>query len=149
MMKNKSKRQLQKSITDHAKQFLKVYHGSIRNALKREIYAFLQNKKQENIINQLKKLKLSKLAKNNIPERDLVNITELNAYPLKTLRQIAKLRNIDSNMSKDDTIYVLIRSEPVINEQKRIINYVNEIPSKINDIRLQLFTASPYEQKSI
>ena len=52
-------------------------------------------------------------------------------------------------MSKDDTIYVLIRSEPVINEQKRIINYVNEIPSKINDIRLQLFTASPYEQKSI
>ena len=146
-MKNQSKRQLQKSITDHARQFLKVYHSSIRNALKREIYAFLQNKKQENIINQLKKLKLSKLAKNNIPERDLVNITELNAYPLKTLRQIAKLRNIDSNMSKDDTIYALIRSEPVINEQKRIINYVNEIPSKINDIRLQLFTVSPYMNK--
>ena len=50
-------------------------------------------------------------------------------------------------MSKDDTIYALIRSEPVINEQKRIINYVNEIPSKINDIILQLFTVSPYMNK--
>ena len=38
--------------------------------------------------------------------------------PYKTLRKIAKLRNIDSNMSKGDTIYSLIRSEPVINEKK-------------------------------
>ena len=63
------------------------------------------------------------------------------------MRQIAKLRNIESNMPKDDTIYALIRSEPVINEKKRIINYANEIPSKINDIRSQLFTVSPYMNK--
>ena len=45
-MKNQSKRQLQQSITDHAKQFLKTYHRSIRDALKREINAYLQNVKR-------------------------------------------------------------------------------------------------------
>ena len=117
-MKNQSKRQLQQSSTDHAKQFLKTYHRSIRDALKREINAYLQNKKQNNINNELKKLKLGKLAKNNISERDLVNVRELNVYPIKTLRQIAKLRNINTNMSKGDIIYALIRSVPIINEKK-------------------------------
>ena len=45
-----------------------------------------------------KKLNLSKLANNNISERDLVNIKELNTYPIETLRQITKLRNIYSNV---------------------------------------------------
>ena len=142
-MKNQSKKQLQQSIMDHAKQLLKTYNRSIRNALKREIYAYLQNKKQKNINNELKKLKLAKLAKNNISERDLVNIKELDAYPLKTLRQIAKLRN----MSKADTIYALICSEPIINEKKYIIESNNEIHSKINDIRLQLLDVSGYMKR--
>ena len=142
-MKNQSKKQLQQSIMDHAKQLLKTYNRSIRNALKREIYAYLQNKKQKNINNELKKLKLAKLAKNNISERDLVNIKELDAYPLKTLRQIAKLRN----MSKADTIYALICSEPIINEKKYIIESNNEIHSKINDIRLQLLGVSGYMKR--
>ena len=116
-MKNQSEKQSPQSITNHTKQFLKTYHTSIRNALKREINAFLQNKKQNNINNELKKLRLGKLAKNNISESDLVNIRELNAYPAKTLQQIAKLRNIDSNISKGDIIYALIRSELIINEK--------------------------------
>ena len=33
-MKNQSQKELQKSITDHAKQFLKTCNRSIRNALK-------------------------------------------------------------------------------------------------------------------
>ena len=45
MMKSQSKKQLQKSITDHAKQFLKICRRFIRNALKNEICAYLQNKK--------------------------------------------------------------------------------------------------------
>ena len=146
-MKNQSKRQLQQSIMDHAKQLLKTYNRSIRNALKRKIYAYLQNKTQKNINNELKKLKLAKLAKNNVSERDLVNIKELDAYPLKTLRQIAKLRNIDSNTSKADTIYALICSEPIINEKKYIIESNNEIDSKINDIRLQLLGVSGYMKR--
>ena len=50
-------------------------------------------------------------------------------------------------MSKGDIIYALIRSEPIINEKKYIINSNNEIHSKINDIRMQLFAVSPYMNK--
>ena len=87
-MKNQYKRQLQKRITDHAKQFLKTYNISIRNALKHEINAYLQNKKQNNINNQLKQLKLAKLTKKDISERDLVNIIQLNAYPIKPCEKL-------------------------------------------------------------
>ena len=140
-MNNQSKKKVRK----HAKQFLKIYNSTVRNALKRDINAYLLYKKQKNINNELKKLKLSKLINNNISERDLVNIRELNVLPIKTLRQIAKLRNINSSMSKGSIIFALLRSEPVITERKYIINNVNDIHSKIN-IRLQL-QVSPYMDK--
>ena len=142
------KKQSQKQMRNHIKQFFKVYPDPIRMALQREINAYLQNKKQNNINNQLNKLRFHKLINNNnISERDLVNIRKLNSYPLKTLQQIGKLRNINGNMSKGDIIYALIRSEPIINEKKYIINSNNEINSKINDIRMQLFAVSPYMNK--
>ena len=78
MMKSQSKQQLQESITDHAKQFLKTYRRSIRNALKDEISAYLQYKKQKYINEQLIKLKLAKLVDNKISERDLVNLRKIN-----------------------------------------------------------------------
>lgn len=124
-----------------------MYIYNIRSEKKSLINAYLQNKKQIKINNELKKLRLGKLVNNNISERDLVNIKELNASPIKTLRQIAKLRNINSNMSKSDAIYTLIRSEPVINEKKYIIDSNNQIHNKINNIRLQLFNVSPYLNK--
>ena len=158
-MKNQSKKQVLKSIPKHAIRFVKVYNSSIRDAreinaylqyknqkkefrdaLKREINAYLQNKKQIKINNELKKLRLGKLINNNISERDLINIKELNAFPIKILRQIAKLRNINSNMSKSNTIYALIRSEPVINEKKYIFDSNNEIRKKINDIKRDFLT---------
>ena len=61
--------------------------------------------------------------------------------------KIAKLRNINTNLSKSDIIYALIRSEAVINEEKYIIDSNNEIHSKINDIRVQLFNLIPYMNK--
>ena len=70
--------------------------------------------------NEFKKLKLSKLINNNISARDLVNIRELNVLPIKTLRQIAKLRHINSSMSKSSIILALLRSVPVINERKYV-----------------------------
>ena len=85
------------------------------------------------------KSKKTKSISNNISERDLLNIRELNVLPIKTLWQIAKLRNINSSMSKSSIILALLRSESVINERKYIIDIDNEIHSKINDIRLQLF----------
>ena len=47
-------------------------------------------------------------------------------------------------MSKSNTIYALIRSEPVINEKKYIFDSNNEIRQKINDIRTRFFDVSPY-----
>ena len=56
-MKNQSEKKLRK----RAKQFFKIYNSAVRNALKREINAYLQNKKQRNINNQLKKVKIIKI----------------------------------------------------------------------------------------
>ena len=60
---------------------------------------------------------MSKLIDISISERHLSITRKLNAYPLKTLQQIAKLRNISSNLSKADIILDLLRSEPIINEK--------------------------------
>ena len=68
----------QKNIWKHARQCFKINNSAIRNTLKHEINGYLLNKKQKNINNEFKKLKLSKLINNNILERDLVNIRELN-----------------------------------------------------------------------
>ena len=51
-------------------------------------------------------------------------------------------------MSKKDTTYALIRSEPVINEEK-YLSYLNngsnnDIVNKINEISMQLCEVSPY-----
>ena len=104
-------------------------------------------KQEGSINNELKKLRLAKLANNNISESDMISIRQLIALPVKTLRQIAKVRDISQNLSKSDTIYALICSEPIINEQKYIFDSNNEIRSKINKIRLQLFDLSPYINK--
>ena len=81
-----------------------------------------KEKEQIKINNELKKLKLGKLVSKNISQIELVNIKELNSFAMKTLRQIAKVRNINTNLSKSDIIYALIRSERIINEKKYLIN---------------------------
>ena len=54
-------------------------------------------------------------------------------------------------MSKKDTIYALIRFEPVINEEKYLSylndNNNNDIVNKINEINMQLFEVSHYMNK--
>ena len=67
------------------------------------------------------------------------------------MHQVAKVRNINSNMSKKDTIYALIRSEPVINQEMYLshLNNIcnNDIVNKINEINMQLFEVSFYINK--
>ena len=97
-------------------------------------------------------MKFTELANiENISKRDLANIKKCSAYPLKTLQQIAKVRNINSNMPKKDIIYPLIRSDPVISEEKYISYWNNDsnnnIHNKINEISMQLFEVSPYMNK--
>ena len=49
-----------------ARQYFNIYNTTVRNALKLETNAYLQNEKQKYINNELKNLKLSKLINNNI-----------------------------------------------------------------------------------
>ena len=67
------------------------------------------------------------------------------------MQQIAKLRNTDSNMSKTNTIYTLICSKRVTNEEKYLSylnnNSNNDIDNKINEINIQLFEVSSYINK--
>ena len=157
-MKNNPNKMDIKNILSHAREFnktrkaFKLIKKKVNKRLKNEIYRNILKRKQNKINNELKKLRLHKLANvDNISEGDLVNIKKYNAYSLKTLQQIAKLRIINSNMSKKDTIYALIRSEPVINEEKYIsylnIDSNNDIDNKINEISIQLFEVSPYMNK--
>ena len=157
-MKNNSNKINIKDIRSHAREFIKLHRAlkskqkTLNKTLKHEIYRNILKRKQNNINNELKKLKLHKLANiDNISERDLVNIKKYNTYPVKILQQMAKLRNIDSNMSKANTIYTLIRSKPVINEEK-YLSYLNDdsnndIDNKINEINMQLFEVSSYMNK--
>ena len=169
MVENQSQKLPLKSIEKHAQRFNKALRAKnklkkrfikqskpeiygwfqyfLQKNLYREIINRYQHKKQLAVNNELRKLRLAKLANNNISEGDMVNIRKLVALPVKTLRQIAKLRNISQNLSKSDTIYALICSEPIINEQKYIFDSNNEIRSKTNKIRLQLFDVSPYINK--
>ena len=103
----------------------------LQKKLNRELANYIKIKQQASINNELKKLRLAKLANNNISESDMLNIRQLVALPVKTLRQTAKLRNISQNLSKKDIIYALIRSEPIINEQKYIIDSNNECVTKL------------------
>ena len=149
-----------KDILSNAKYFNKVYKAKklirkkLNKRLKKELYSEIQKRKQNKINNELKKLKFNELVnKNNITESDIANIKKFNAYSLKTLQLIAKVRNNNSNMSKKDIIYALIRSEAANNE-KKYISYLNkdsnnDIHNEINKIRIQFFEISPYLNKKV
>ena len=131
----------------------KTIRKRLNKVLKKRIYREIQKRKQNKINNELKKIKFNKLVNdnNNITEDDIANIKKLSAYSLKTLQLIVKARNINSNMSKKNLIYALIRSEPANNEEK-YISYLNkdtnnDIPNEINKIKIQLFDVSQYLNK--
>ena len=92
-MKNNSNKINIKDIRSHAREFIKLHRAlkskqkTLNKTLKHEIYRNILKRKQNNINNELKKLKLHKLANiDNISERDLVNIRKFEAYSLKTLQ---------------------------------------------------------------
>ena len=134
-----------KDIFKHYSNFNKL-HSALRSkrkalnkTLKHKIYRNILKRRQNQVNNELKKLKLYKLANiDYTSEKDSVNIRKFKTYSVKTLHQIAKLRNINTNMSKKGTIYALIRSEPVINEEKYLIHLNNDsnkdIVNRINKL---------------
>ena len=157
-IKNKPNKMNIKDILEHSSKFNELHSAFkckrkvVNKTLTNEIYRNILKRKQNKINKELKKLKFNKLANTDAKlERDLTNIKKYSAYPLKNLQQIAKLRNIDSNMQKKDIIHALIRSEPAINEEK-YISYLNndsnnDIHNELNKINMQLFEVSQYISK--
>ena len=144
-----------KDILKYSSNFNKLHRAfnskrkTLNKRVKNEICRNILKRKQNKINKELKKLKFNKLANfDNISERDLTNVKKYSAYPLKILQQIAKLKNIDNNMSKVNVMYALIRSEPVFNEEKCIsylnIDSNNDIHDEINQISIQPFEVSQY-----
>ena len=70
------------------------------------------------IARRLSELELGKLTNKNISEQDLVKLERLATLPDKTLKSIAELRTISTNLPKSEVLYALIRSEPVVSEEK-------------------------------
>ena len=96
------------------------------------------------IAKRLRELRLSSLTTKNISESDLVKLERLATLPVKTLRDMASLSNINTNLSKSDIIYALIRSELVVDEEKYFIEGNNEIINKVSEARLLLLKTSSY-----
>ena len=111
---------------------------------------------------KLLKMKLEKISKiQNISKNHLHKVRKLQDKSLDDLKKIAKLRRIKNydNLSKEDLIYTLLRSESDLvesNYEKYINSNTNdEIKSKINNIRIildrlgNIITKNEIEKKQI
>ena len=111
------------------------------NALSR----YYSKRKVKDNHKKLLKMKLEKISKiQNISRNDLHKVTKLQDKSLDDLKKIAKLRRIKNydNLSKEDLIYTLLRSESDLvesNYEKYMNNNTNDqIKSEINNIRIIL-----------
>ena len=100
------------------------------------------------IARRLSELELGKLINKNISESDLVNLKILATLPVETLKSIAELRNINTNLPKSEMLYALIRSEPIVGEEKYFIEGNDEIINKVSETRLLLLKTSSYLPKN-
>ena len=100
------------------------------------------------IAKRLSELRLGKLINKNISESDLVKLERLVTLPVKTLKSIAELRNINTNLPKSEMLYALIRSEPIVGEEKYFIEGNDEIINKVSETRLLLLKTSSYLPKN-
>ena len=100
------------------------------------------------IARRLSELELGKLTNKNISEQDLVKLERLATLPDKTLKSIAELRNINTNLPKSEMLHALIRSEPVVGKEKYFIEGNDEIINKVSEVTLLLLKTSSYLPKN-
>ena len=98
----KSKRLIYKSKSD----IYNFYKYFEKKRLHKELAKRLHKLNIEKINSSLKKLTLNKLIGKNISKSDPVKPERLSVLPVKKLRDIASLRNIDVSMSKSDIICI-------------------------------------------
>ena len=137
-----------KSFIKRSKSYIyRFYKYFERKRLHRELAKRLHKLSIDKTNNTLKTLRLSKLIGINISKSDLVKLERLSVLPVKKLRDIASLRNINTGLSKSDILYALIRSEALINEEKYLINSDNELKNKVILARVMYQKVSPYLTK--
>ena len=143
MSKKIKKKFIERSIKD-IYDFYKYFE---KKRLHRELAKRLHKLNIYKINNELKRLRLSKLIDKNISESNIVKLKRLAVLPVKKLRDMPSLRNIDTNLSKSNILYALIRSEPIVNEEKYLNNINNELVNKVIEARCMYQKASPYLTK--
>ena len=143
--RNKARKKFSKSLKSGV-QRAKAYfdYQKVLRELKNKYRIDALNK----IAKRLSELRLGKLINKNISESDLVKLERLATLPVKTLKSIAELRNINTNLPKSEMLYALIRSEPIVGEEKYFIEGNDEIINKVSEARLLLLKTSSYLAKN-
>ena len=113
-------------------------------SLKNELYRNIQKRKNDQIINEMKKIRRIKnsnlVKKENISQKELNEVKQLSDLPLKNLRKLAQLRNIvTADLNRPELLYILMRT-PKHHKEKEYLSLLkadpnNEIKSKTNEVR--------------
>ena len=113
------------------------------NELLDVVNKYQQNRRRTHHIHEgFRDLGLINIAKKqNLTNKDLHEATRLNNKSLEDLRKLAKLRRYD-RLTKEDLIYILLRSEKSLQQNKYekyiTINTDDKINKAINNVRILL-----------
>ena len=109
--------------------------------LKDVLYRNIQKRKNDQIINEMKKIRRIKnsnlVKKENISQKELNEVKQLSDLPLKILRKLAQLRNIEAaGLNRSELFYILMRTENHHKEKGYLqVDPNNEIKSQRNEVR--------------
>ena len=112
--------------------------------LKDVLYRNIQKRKNDQIINEMKKIRRIKnsnlVKKENISQKELNEVKQLSDLPLKNLRKLAQLRNIEAaGLNRSELFYILMRTQNH-HKEKGYLSLLqadpnNEIKSQRNEVR--------------
>ena len=112
--------------------------------LKDVLYRNIQKRKNDQIINETKKIRRIKnsnlVKKENISQKELNEVKQLSDLPLKNLRKLAQLRNIEAaGLNRSELFYILMRTQNH-HKEKGYLSLLqadpnNEIKSQRNEVR--------------
>ena len=109
--------------------------------LKDVLYRNIQKRKNDQIINEMKKIRRIKnsnlVKKENISQKELNEVKNLSDLPLKNLRKLAQLRNIEAaGLNRSELFYILMRTQNHDKEKGYLqADPNNEIKSQRNEVR--------------
>ena len=94
----------------------KDVHKKKLNNLKAELYRNVLKRKNNQIINELKKTRRIKnsnlVKKENISQKELNEVKKLSDLPIKIEKKLAQVRNIETtDLKKSELLYILMRTQ--------------------------------------